>query len=533
MMREKCELGLSRRSFLTGIAGMGAVAAIGGLTACSPKEGATTEPIKQEAAMPEAPTNIDKTYDTDLLVVGGGGSGLACAVQAALDGTNLILVEKNNQLGGNASFVEGMFGIGTKLAEENGVHVVPADVIEKELEDGQHRQNGALWTNLCSKSAENIDWCLDQGVQYSGIVDDYNGTCLYPTFHWFKGNKAAIGYVEPMTQRVSELGIETHLETAVNQLIMEDGKVKGAYAEGPDGIIQYNAKAVVFATGGFGGNPELIAKQGWDTSNLFIVGSDKAAGDAYRMAMDAGAKDFMIDTAQSILFNIPALPPIDFHNDAMNPINGYFGIAHGGPVLWVNEDADRYTRENLTDDNLVLQCIPSKANKANYVVFNQAIFDANFGITDEARATFEDALANDKTETLFKADTIEGLAEAVKLDKAALKATVERYNELCAKGNDDDFGKKAELMIALDQGPFYIAQLGYSFFFETGGIVTDKQRRVLKEDGEPIGGLYAAGNDGNMLYRHVYTINIGGTAFGNQVNSGREAAQSAARYIKG
>lgn len=534
MLGGKHDTKLSRRSFLTGAVGVGALAAIGGLTGCAPqKDGAAESGVQGDAAPSTPPASVDKTYDTDLLVVGGGGSGLACAVQAALDGTNLILVEKNNQLGGNASFVEGMFGIGSKLAEENGVSVLPADVIEKELEDGQHRQNGALWTSLCAKSAENIDWCLDQGVLYSGIVDDYNGTCLYPTFHWFKGNKAAIGYVEPMVKRVDELGIQTHLETAVNQLIVKDGKIEGAYAKGPDGVVQYNAKAVVFATGGFGGNPEFIAKQGWDTTNLFIVGSDKAAGDAYRMAMEIGAQDFMIDTAQSILFNIPALPPIDFHNDAMNPINGYFGIAHGGPVLWVNEHADRYTRENLTDDNLVLQCIPSKDNRANYVVFNQAIFDEHFGITDDARTTFEDALANDKTETLFKADTVDGLADAVKLDKAALKATVDRYNELCAKGNDDDFGKKPEMMMALDQGPFYIAQLGYSFFFETGGIVTDKQRRVLDGNGDPIGGLYAVGNDGNMLYRHVYTINIGGTAFGNQVNSGREAAQNAAAYIKG
>ena len=88
------------------------------------------------------------------------------------------------------------------------------------------------------------------------------------------------------------------------------------------------------------------------------------------------------------------------------------------------------------------------------------------------------------------------------------------------------------MMVGLDQGPYYIAQLGYSFFFETGGIVTDKQRRVIKADGEPIDGLYAIGNDGNMLYRHVYTINIGGTAFGNQVNSGREAAQNAGAYLK-
>lgn len=126
------------------------------------------------------------------------------------------------------------------------------------------------------------------------------------------------------------------------------------------------------------------------------------------MALEVGAKDFMTDSAQSILYNIPALPPIDFHKDALNPVNGYFGIAAGGPVLWVNENCDRYTRENLTDDNLVLQCIPGKDNLANYVVFDQDIFDTFFGTTDDGRAMFEDAVADDKTETLFKADSVKG-----------------------------------------------------------------------------------------------------------------------------
>ena len=68
----------------------------------------------------------------------------------------------------------------------------------------------------------------------------------------------------------------------------------------------------------------------------------------------------------------------------------------------VNENCDRYTRENLTDDNLVLQCIPGKDNLANYVVFDQGIFDTFFGTTDDGRAMFEDAVADDKTETLFR-----------------------------------------------------------------------------------------------------------------------------------
>lgn len=529
--------GISRRSFLTGVAGVGAIAAAGALAGCGPQEQKTdaanaSGETGTQAQAPAAPSKIDKTYDTDLLIVGGGGSGLACAVQAALDKTNFILIEKNTQLGGNASFVEGMFAINSKMASEQGIHVTAAEIVEDELVRGQHRQNAAFWLDLCNKSAENIDWCLEQGVEYSGVIDDYYGG-LHPTFHWFKDGKAAAGYVEPMIKRVEELGVEVHLDTAATQLIMADGAVAGAYAEGPEGTIQYNAKAVVFATGGFGGNPELIEKQGWDIEHLFVVGSPNTAGDAYKMAMAVGAKDFMLDSCQSILYNIPALPPIDFHNDSQNPVNGYFGIAAGGPVLWINEQCQRYTRENLTDDNLVLQCIPGKQNLANYVVFDQNIFDTYFGTTAEAKKMFEDAVASDGGDTLVKADKLEDLAAAFDLDATAFAATVKRYNELAAKGVDEDLGKPAEKMIAIENGPFYIAKLGYSFFFETGGITTDIKRRVLDDSLQPIPGLFAIGNDGNMNYRHVYTINMPGTAFGNQVNSGREAAQNARAYLAG
>lgn len=380
--------GLSRRAFFTGAAGLGAVAALGALAGCAPAAPEALSETGTDEAAGEGPRTydvVDATYDTDLVIVGGGGSGLACAVQAALNGTSFILIEKGSELGGNASFVEGMFAIQSAMAADQGISVTPSEIIEAELERGQYRQNGALWMD-CAKSAENIEWCLEQGVMYSGLIDNYNGG-LYPTFHWFKDGKCRIGYVEPMVKRVEELGVEVHLDTAATALIMEDGAVVGLYAEGPDGVAQYNRKAVVFATGGFGGNPDYIEQQGWNVDNLFVVGSSNAAGDGYRMAREVGAADFMADSAQSILYNIPALPPIDFHNDALNPVNGYFGI------------------------------------------------------------------------------------------------------------------------------------------------VTDKERRVLDGQSQPIAGLYAIGNDGNMLYRHVYTINMPGTAFGNQVNSGREAANNVAAFL--
>lgn len=538
--KAECGGGMSRRAFLTGACATGAVAMVGGLTACAmpPQDtgqgdaGGTGTGTNGDAVPGnKAPGKVDKTYDTDLLIVGAGGSGLACAVQAALNGTNFILVDKNNQVGGNASFVEGMFAVNSTLQREQGIDIQPAEIVEAELTRGQHRQNGDLWLDLVNKSADNIAWCIEQGVMYSGTVDDYYGG-LFPTFHWFKDNKAAVGYVEPMKTRLDELGVQLHLKTTVNGLIMKDGKIAGAYADGDEGVLQYNAKAVVFATGGFGGNEEVIAEQGWNTDGMHIVGSPNAAGDGYRLAMDNGARNFMADSAQSILYAIEAFPPIDFHDAAENPINGYFGIAAGGPVLWVNEACQRYTRENLTADNLVLQCIPGKGNKENFVVFDQTIFDQFFGKDDDAKKMFDDALASNGGGSLYAGDSIEALANNFNLDADALKATIDHYNELCRDGSDSDFGKAADLMVPIETSPFYLAKLSYSYFFSVGGITTDKQRRVLDGNRNPIDGLYAIGNDGNMLYRNVYTINMPGTAFGNQVNSGRESANAVMDYLK-
>ena len=532
--------GVTRRAFLTGACATGAVAMVGGLTACAtpPQDagqgdaGGTGSGTNGDAVPGNAaPGKIDKTYDTDLLIVGAGGSGLACAVQAALNGTNFILVDKNNQVGGNASFVEGMFAVNSSLQREQGIEIQPADIVEAELTRGQHRQNGDLWLDLVNKSADNISWCIEQGVTYSGTVDDYYGG-LFPTFHWFKDNKAAVGYVEPMKNRLDELGVQLHLKTTVNGLMMKDGKVAGAYASGDEGTLQYNAKAVVFATGGFGGNEEVIAEQGWNTDGIHIVGSPNAAGDGYRLAMDNGARNFMADSAQSILYAIEAFPPIDFHDAAENPINGYFGIAAGGPVLWVNEACQRYSRENLTADNLVLQCIPGKGNKENYVIFDQAIFDQFFGKDDDAKKMFDDALNSNGGGSIYQGDSLETIAGNFNLDADMLKTTVDHYNELCKSGTDSDFGKASDLMVPIETSPFYLAKLSYSYFFSVGGITTDKQRRVLDGDRNPIDGLYAIGNDGNMLYRNVYTINMPGTAFGNQVNSGRESANAVMEYLK-
>lgn len=526
--------GISRRSFLTGLAAAGALTAVGaGLAACSPgAETAEEKPATDEGSA--APTEIVETLEADIVIAGSGMSGLAAAVEAALDGNKVLVLEKANAVGGNGQGTEGMFAVGSSLQQAAGIHIDPRDIIMAEAEEGQYRVDGSLWMDLVTKSAENIEWCKEQGVEYSGVVDNYY-TGLYSTMHWFKDGKAAEGYVPQMDARAQELGVEFRFETAADSLIIEDGKVVGLYAKATDGsYIQINAKAVILATGGIGNNAELMAQQGWGNKaqTLTLGGYPAIDGDGYKMAMAAGARDFLSNSCQLVTNFVPAFgndttPPYD------DPLNSSQSIFSGGPILWVNQDADRFVDENVVAKNMMLQSVALKGIRDSYAIFDSSLIESLKQRAPEVEDALAKGLAENAGDSIFTADTVEGLAEAFGLDSDELTATVSRYNDLCKGGEDLDFGKESAQMVPIEKPPLYIAKMQNNVVVTIGAITTNKRREVLDEDFEAIPGLYAAGVDGAMLWRNVYTINMPGTCNGNNINSGREAAQNATTYIKG
>ena len=108
---------------------------------------------------------------------------------------------------------------------------------------------------------------------------------------------------------------------------------------------------------------------------------------------------------------------------------------------------------------------------------------------------------------------------------------MEKWNQYCKDGNDPDFNFRGDFN-AIEGGPYYLMAYKPAVHYTMGGLHINTDAQVLDDADAPIPGLYAIGNDGNMLYRHVYTINMPGTAFGNQVNSGREAANNVAEFLK-
>jgi hypothetical protein len=122
-------------------------------------------------------------------------------------------------------------------------------------------------------------------------------------------------------------------------------------------------------------------------------------------------------------------------------------------------------------------------------------------------------------------DTIEQLAEYIGVEPAALSATVEQYNKVCAEGYDSDFAKDPHFLNAVAKAPFYAhvttPSLGFALV-TTGGFVTTNDQQVLNEDYQPIEGLYASGNTCGMRFGPEYITPIPGVSIGMCLTLGRE-----------
>ncbi len=128
--------------------------------------------------------------------------------------------------------------------------------------------------------------------------------------------------------------------------------------------------------------------------------------------------------------------------------------------------------------------------------------------------------------TCFKADTIEELAEKMEVPVENLKATVARYNELAEKGDDEDFGKRSELLTTIVKPPFYALKWGPALLNVHGGMITDLNMRILDADNKPIPGLYAVGNTAGGLYGVDYPLLWNGNSHSRALTWARQAVKT-------
>ena len=520
---------MSRRSFVAGAAAAGVAAA--SLSAVAPAEAKIIAETSDAWNLEEVgePT---ETLSCDIVICGAGGSGLACACQAKQLGLEPIVLEKFSFTGGSFIGVEGMFGVETHWTEECGETQTVAEAINNCMDYHHWVPNHDLYKKFFSTTGETIEWLEDLGVEFDH-VQQYGD---HKAWHIFKRNLdkgPGVSFMESMANAAANLGVQIELECPAKQVVMDGGKVAGVLAVRADGtVVKVEAPAVVLATGGFANNLDFLYAVS-ETHNELLAPQGMAGRDAdgIKMARAAGAD--MAEGLGTVMWCGPVMTGSTWGQPDY--------IASTQPVLWINEKCERWVNEDKWENDFARVGIAQRNQYRTYAVFckgdldaweNEGVYGTCFSFVAAGEPLAGVTEAVEALESVHKSDTIEGLAEAVGLDAEALKAVIEEYNGYCAAGVDPDFAKAADKMHAIEEGPYYIAEIGDGYYCTVGGVKIDVDCEVLDTNGEVIPGLYAVGCDAGGLYGDAYDVN---KAPGSQSswanNSGRFAAQAAAAYL--
>ena len=192
-----------------------------------------------------------RLMDADIVIVGAGASGLCAAVQASANGGRVLVLEVNGFIGGNGLMTEGMFACGSDMQKAAGIDISFKDLFAKEASFFNYRIDATFWKDMYDHSAENLQWLMDNGVPFSGVVDRYNAFGHIPAFHWFSG-KRGHGFSKALHDKAVEQGAQFLLNTRGRRLIMEGGRVAGIVADRKDGsTLEIRCGAVILASGGY------------------------------------------------------------------------------------------------------------------------------------------------------------------------------------------------------------------------------------------------------------------------------------------
>lgn len=478
-------------------------------------------------------------FETQIVVIAGGPAGLSAAVQAAEDGADVILVEKNAAVGGAANMGMGPLAIGSKYQKRQMYDVTVEKALNMIMEYTHYNIDARLVKRYFELSAETIDWLEDMGVEFEGAFKYF--TKSEPTWHIVKtdqgiGPRAASFMNKALYARAQELGVEIMLETPAKKILKdEDGAVCGVVCTTKDGSeITIACKAAIIATGGAGCNPEFIKEHtgftwGVDMFNFAIPGN---VGDGIRMAWEAGADHtpIRIEAAANL--------------EGIDDLSPSVGNIMFQPNLLVNQLGKRVMDEEQMQNTTFLSNAASHSKgKVLYSIVDSSIvkYYMRNGVDEISMVRFnpdvsdfieavEQAKASGNT-GLFIADSIEELAEQMDIDPETLEETVDEYNDYC-DSVDEEFFKRKKYLRPLTKAPYYAAKVRPGGYGTVGGIRINENCEVCDPEFEPIPGLYAAGADACNIYDDSYMFLLPGNSMGFAVNTGRIAGMEAAEYLE-
>ena len=481
----------------------------------------------------------------DVLVIGGGGAGLAAAIEAREAGAKVVLIEKNPALGGSTAWSIGSFtATQTPQQRAKGIddsadaHFADMPKFAGPLAD---RDNPALRRMFVDNASETLRWLMRHGIEFYGpMPEPPHGK---PRMHNVLPNAKA--YIRRLEAHARRIGVDVRTATRARSFLTDNGRVAGAACETAEGEAEIRARAVVLASGDYSASAALKARFISEAVSRVDAMNPTATGDGHEMALELGARVLNGDvlSGPTLRFVPPPrlslerlLPPWRLVGKTMRmalehapkgllrPYVLRFTVTSMAPelalfakgALLVDGGGARIAGAPAT---LGLR-IAERPGKIGYVLMDSALarkFDAwpDFVSTAPgvAYAYFDD-FRRTRPDIFHAADSVEALAATLGMDASVLAHSVAAHSE--------------EAPARLATPPFYALGPAKSYIVLTdGGLAVNEELQVLGAGDAPIPGLYAAGSAGQgglMLKGHGHHI---GWAFTSGRIAGRLAATAA------
>jgi fumarate reductase flavoprotein subunit len=497
-----------------------------------------------------------KKLKAQLVIVGGGGAGLAAALAAAESGCKDILVlEKAGSAAGSTAMAHDIFGAESPVQKRQGIDA-PRDLLFKTAMEWAHwtKINPRIVRAFIDKSGDTIGWLEKMGLSFELIQYYPNQVPLVR--HSVKGHGNAL--MKTLRSNCRDRDVKILTRTPGKKLLRDGkGKISGVIAESKEGDLAIRAGSVVITTGGYGNNKEMLkghCPHYHDT--ITYDGPPSNTGDGIRMAVEIGAATAGLGTLN---LHGPFLKPKSNSEvmkiDAAGPDGGSIGItlwflAWEPEMLWVNKKGRRFVDEGyqlaffafgntvaLQPDGITYTLFDSRTLRAiekQGLVRPGAASRANW--LPVSAATPLPGLEREVRKQADKGDLkISGswkeIAAWMGADPAVLEATLKEYNASCDDKHDGLFAKDRRYLLPLRTPPYYAIKGHLGLCDAYGGIKINENMEALDSADKPIPGLYAAGSTAGCWESESYCYRLTGHLVGFALNSGRIAGENAAKYL--
>jgi len=467
----------------------------------------------------------------EIIVIGGGGGGLTAAVAAAELGKKVVVLEKRASAGGNTVFAEGLFAAESPAQKRLAIDARKDDLFRIALDYAHWKINASVVRAFVDKSGDTIRWLEEKGLRFDWIPPFASNQLLRV---WHCPEKGGPSIVKALVKRSEDLGVQIIFNAAVEKIdVDKSGCVCGARATINGETVRINARAVIVATGGFGGNKELLKKNCPTWSEEYMYNGLPHMGDGIAMATSLGAAT---EGMGMIQISGPSFPKSELCTELLREPN----------TIMINKRGERFFNEAVCFNGFEsVNAIMRQPNKLAYILIDDSIvhnikqngyvrifLGILYGRKIGPVPNLVEELEKQVERGLVKiSDSLDEIAAWIGARQEILKATVHEYNSFCDDGYDAAFAKERRYLNPLRNPPYYAVRSFIHFMTTLGGVKTTNKMEAVDQAGNTIPGLFMVGNDIGGWESDTYCALLPGSTLGFAINSGRIAAETAAKYI--